>query len=202
MCTPRPRGRCSSWAPGSPPPPAGLPAATVGARGGRAADAIGRTPGGAGRSRRVWQSRSAPLSPPHPRAPRSPLMLPPSPAIARPAASRAAAPCVWHRSRPRGPTHAPSDQSRCHTRPTSTHAVCVFRALTNSTKGLARPDHAADAAGHVFRILSTMKVGHEAEHSQGLINLIDFRGSDVRLATGSIYDGSRQAVPYPVIAWS
>ena len=84
----------------------------------------------------------------------------------------------------------------------SAHAAWIFRALSNSTRGLARPDHASDAANHVLRILSTMRVGREVDHLQKLISLVDFRGSDVRLESGSICEGSRRAVPYPAIAWS
>ena len=84
----------------------------------------------------------------------------------------------------------------------SSQAAWVFRALSNSTRGLARSGHAADATDHVLRILLTMQHGRELEHLRDLINFVDHRGSDVRLATGSICEGSRQVVPYPAVAWS
>ena len=78
----------------------------------------------------------------------------------------------------------------------------ILDALRNSTRGLKRPGFAADAAAHVLRILNTMKSGEEILHLNGLVNLVDMRGSDVRLDTGSICESSRQAVPYPAVAWN
>ena len=77
----------------------------------------------------------------------------------------------------------------------------VLNALRNSTKGLQRPGFAADAASHVLRILQTMRQGKEAEHLRNLVNLVDLRGSDVRLETRSVCESSRQSVPYPAVAW-
>ena len=44
-------------------------------------------------------------------------------------------------------------------------------------------------------------MGQEAGHLRNLVNLVDLRGSDVRLETRSVCDSSRQAVPYPAVAW-
>ena len=43
--------------------------------------------------------------------------------------------------------------------------------------------------------------GQEAEHLKGMIKFIEFKGSDVRLETGSLLEGSRQPVPYPAPIW-
>ena len=83
----------------------------------------------------------------------------------------------------------------------SLQALWIFRALKDSTKGFSRPGLAMDAARHVFKILTTMVRGREKEHLNELINLVDFRGSDVRLLDGSVCEGSRQTVPYPAVVW-
>ena len=54
----------------------------------------------------------------------------------------------------------------------------------------------------MLRILNTMKSGEEVLHLNGLVNLVDMRGADVRLDSGSICESSRQAVPYPAVAWN
>jgi hypothetical protein len=77
----------------------------------------------------------------------------------------------------------------------------VLDALRHSTKGLAKPGVAFHAAKAVLGLMSTMHPGREENHLTGLLDLVDFRGSDVRLDTGAILEGSRQPIPYPAICW-
>ncbi len=41
----------------------------------------------------------------------------------------------------------------------------------------------------------------KVEHLKGLLDVVDLRGSDVRLDIGAILEGSRQPIPYPAICW-
>ena len=77
----------------------------------------------------------------------------------------------------------------------------VLKALAASTKGLARHGRASEATAQVIRILTAMSSGKEAEHLSLLHAFLDLRGSDVRLDSGSILEGARQAIPYPAFAW-
>jgi hypothetical protein len=77
----------------------------------------------------------------------------------------------------------------------------VLDALRHSTKGLSKPGVALFAAEAVMSLIATMCPGNEIAHLQGLLNIIDFRGSDVRLDSGVILEGSRQPTPYPAICW-
>ena len=52
-----------------------------------------------------------------------------------------------------------------------------------------------------MRIVKTMVPGAESQHFVALFDLLDHRGSDVRLETGSVLESSRQAIPYPASAW-
>jgi hypothetical protein len=77
----------------------------------------------------------------------------------------------------------------------------VLDALRHSTKGLSKPGVAIFAAEAVLSVINTMQPGCEAEHLIGLLSIVDFRGSDVRLDTGVVLEGSRQPTPYPAICW-
>ena len=66
---------------------------------------------------------------------------------------------------------------------------------------MAKPGVALQAAEAVISLLATMKRGEEQTHLRGLLNIVDFRGSDVRLDSGTILEGLRQPIPYPAIAW-
>ncbi len=46
-----------------------------------------------------------------------------------------------------------------------------------------------------------MSLGKELAYLQGLIDLVDFKGSEVWLESGAILEGARQPVPYPAVAW-
>ena len=69
----------------------------------------------------------------------------------------------------------------------SLQALWVFRTL--------------NAANNVIKILAAISAGREAEHLRALVNIVDLRGSDLRLDSGSVCEGSRRAVPYPAVVW-
>ena len=46
-------------------------------------------------------------------------------------------------------------------------------------------------------MLASAGLGKEFDHLKEMLKFIDFKGSDVRLETGSLLEGSRQPVPYP-----
>jgi hypothetical protein len=77
----------------------------------------------------------------------------------------------------------------------------VLDALRHSTKGLSKPGVALFAAEAVMSLIATMCPGKEIEHLESLLSAFDFRGSDVRLDSGVILEGSRQPTPYPAICW-
>ena len=80
-------------------------------------------------------------------------------------------------------------------------AAWVLDALKNSTRGLRAPGKASEAAAEVEAILATMRPGAEAEHLHAMYRRVDLRGSDVRIDSGAILEGSRQVTPYPAGAW-
>ena len=47
-----------------------------------------------------------------------------------------------------------------------------------------------------------MVKGEETAHLRQLLRVADAKGSDVRLCSQTILDGSRQEFPYPAFAWS
>ena len=77
----------------------------------------------------------------------------------------------------------------------------MLNALRNSTRGLSRRNIAINAVDEVLKITDSMIPGQEFEHLLAVFSLLDHRGSDVRLESGSILESSRQAVPYPATAW-
>ena len=82
----------------------------------------------------------------------------------------------------------------------SEHSASVLRALVGSTRGLSKKGHAFEACQHVLRIMESMSAGQERAHLRKLVDLVDFRGSDVWLDSGAIVEGARQAVPYSAFA--
>ena len=46
-----------------------------------------------------------------------------------------------------------------------------------------------------------MRPGKELAHPRGLLDFVDFKGSEVRLESVTILEGARQPVPYPAVAW-
>lgn len=78
----------------------------------------------------------------------------------------------------------------------------VHEALLHSTRGMARTGVAAQIGDQVGRILATVVPGREQDHLGWLLQFVDFKGSEVRVKDGTIYDGSRQAIPYPACIWN
>ena len=60
---------------------------------------------------------------------------------------------------------------------------------------------AASVSAEVEQVLSTVSAGNEKAHLSWILQFVDFKGSEVRLKTGTIIEGSRQAVPYPAFIW-
>ena len=63
------------------------------------------------------------------------------------------------------------------------------------------PGRATDAAREVEQIISTMTPGREADHLAAMYLRVDLKGSDVRLDTGAVLEGTRQIPPYPAGGW-
>ena len=80
-------------------------------------------------------------------------------------------------------------------------ALWVYRSINNSTRGLAKGGLSVQATTEVLSMLANMCPGREASHLVALFNILDLRGSDVRLESGTVLEGGRQLVPYPAIAW-
>lgn len=78
----------------------------------------------------------------------------------------------------------------------------VQAALKSSTARLAEPKIQAAVLAEIMRVFGTMEYGREADHLRELVRHVDYRGSDVRLRTGEILEGSRQVCPYPACAWN
>ena len=77
----------------------------------------------------------------------------------------------------------------------------ILNCLRHSTKGLSKIGIAESAAVSVMGMVQSVQVGREAEHLRSLLDVVDFKGSDVRLETGSILEGVRQPIPYPAPVW-
>ena len=77
----------------------------------------------------------------------------------------------------------------------------ILRCLRHSTRGLSKRGCAEEAAQVVASMLKSAVVGKEVERLKTMLNFIDFKGSDVRLDTGSLLKGSCQPVPYPAPVW-
>ncbi len=57
------------------------------------------------------------------------------------------------------------------------------------------------ASSLVLKIVDTMKPGCEVTHLRGLLDFVEFKGSEGRFESGTILEGARQPVPYPAVAW-
>ena len=64
-----------------------------------------------------------------------------------------------------------------------------------STKGLVRTGIAAVAVDSVFNLIETARDRPLAAHLRELYQMVDHRGSDVRLVSGDVLDSVAQAVP-------
>ena len=74
-------------------------------------------------------------------------------------------------------------------------------ALHNCTKGFSSRNLASKAAADIVALVNSMEHGREVDHLKSLLPFIDRKGSDVRLKTGTLIDGSKQLVPYPATVW-
>ena len=77
----------------------------------------------------------------------------------------------------------------------------IRKSLDSSTKGLARVGVAAVATDEIFNIIDTARDRPVSEHLRELYQLVDHRGSDVRLDSGGVLDSAAQNVPYPAPIW-
>ena len=78
----------------------------------------------------------------------------------------------------------------------------ILQWLARSTPRLAKPEVIAVVAPRVLEVLRTMVAGDEEAHLRWLLRRTDHRGSDVRLLSQTLVDGSRQEAPYPALAWN
>ncbi len=62
----------------------------------------------------------------------------------------------------------------------------ISKALRSSTRGMSRGGISLAASTLVLKIVDTMSPGGEMAHLQGLLDLVDFKGSEVRLESGTI----------------
>ena len=79
--------------------------------------------------------------------------------------------------------------------------IWVLNCLRHSTRGLSKRGFAEEASEVVGKMLRSAVAGKEIEHLRNMLTFIDFKGTDVRLETGSLPEGSRQPVPYPAPIW-
>jgi hypothetical protein len=70
-----------------------------------------------------------------------------------------------------------------------------------ATARLADARVASQVADKVVELTKGMKKGKEEAHLAELLKWTDYRGSDVKLTTGELYEGSRQECPYPATLW-
>ena len=77
----------------------------------------------------------------------------------------------------------------------------VRRAMTSSTKGLARVSVTSAAVTEVMAMINVARDASVDAHLRDLYGMVDHRGSDVRLESGDILDVAAQAVPYPAPMW-
>ena len=77
----------------------------------------------------------------------------------------------------------------------------VLESLRQSTRGLSKDVVSTQVADDVCTMLARMSQGCEGEHLNLLYKVLDTSGSDVRLDSGLILEGTRQLAPYPAFAW-
>ena len=83
----------------------------------------------------------------------------------------------------------------------SCRAGWVLNKLLLSTKHLTKSDILDVVLPELTNLINSLSKGNEKEHLHSLLRLADFRGSDVRLLTETLVDGSRQHIPYPASIW-
>ena len=78
----------------------------------------------------------------------------------------------------------------------------LHAALLASTKKLGQAAVRQQVVPKLLQVVAGMERGREQQHLAELLRHADCRGSDARLDTGTLVDGSRQPVPYPAPAWA
>ena len=67
---------------------------------------------------------------------------------------------------------------------------------------MAKPGMAALVSEQVDQLLSTVRTGNiKKKQWSWILQFVDFKGSGARLKTGTVIEGSRQAVPYLAFVW-
>ena len=76
----------------------------------------------------------------------------------------------------------------------------LLAALLSATKGLAKGG-AGQVLAEVTHMIESLERGEEDGHLRRLVQFADANGSDVRLDTQVLLEGSRQVAPYPAFIW-
>ena len=83
----------------------------------------------------------------------------------------------------------------------SCRAEWILNKLLMSTKHFTKSEILGVVLPELTNLINSLAKGSEKEHLHRLLRLLDFRGSDVRLLTETLVDGSRQHIPYPASIW-
>ena len=83
----------------------------------------------------------------------------------------------------------------------SCRAEWILNKLVMSTKHLTKSEILDAVLPELTNLINSLSKGNGKEHLHSLLGLVDFRGSDVRLLTKTLVDGSRQHIPYPAFIW-
>ena len=83
----------------------------------------------------------------------------------------------------------------------SCRADRILNKLLMSTKHLTKSEILDVVLPELTNLINSLAKGSEKEHLHSLLGLADSRGSDVRLLTETLVDGSRQHIPYPASIW-
>lgn len=77
----------------------------------------------------------------------------------------------------------------------------LLAALKESTARLGRLGVRLEVAPAILSLVGYLVKGSEGLHLSELLRHRDYRGSDVRLSTQTLVEGSRQEWPYPAFVW-
>ena len=77
----------------------------------------------------------------------------------------------------------------------------ILGELLPSTKHLNEAGVLQEVLPELDALVQNLPRGNEMEHLKNFSNKADFRGSDVRLLTQTLVEGSRQQIPYPAPIW-
>ena len=83
----------------------------------------------------------------------------------------------------------------------SCRAGWILNKLLMSTRHLTKSEILDVVLPELTNLINSLGKGNGKEHLRSLLRLADFRGSDVRLLTETLVDGSRQHIPYPASIW-